>query len=87
MIVVCLSRREGRYQIVFTDCAKSMSPEAHASLFETHYEYVLSNDKDIPSSAFALKIAALIIARHGGGVASEPCLNEDGVGNSIAVTL
>lgn len=87
VITICLSVSEGQHEIVFTDCAKPMPIEAHSSLFETHYEYVLSNDKDIPASAFALKIAALIITRHGGAVVSEPCLSESGMGNSITVTL
>ena len=87
LISIQLKKRSGRYCIEFTDCASVMSAEAHNSLFETHYEYVLSNDKDIPSSAFALKIAALIITRHGGAVSSEPSSSSSIIGNRIAITL
>jgi signal transduction histidine kinase len=53
-------------QVILRDCSPPLPPSARQTLFETHYEYVLANDKDIPASAFSLKIAALIIERHGG---------------------
>jgi signal transduction histidine kinase len=86
-ISVSLDRKQDHYLITFIDCAKTMPKEVHASMFETHYEYVLSNDKDIPSSAFALKIAALIVARHGGTISSSPSETHDGQGNRITITL
>lgn len=69
--------------IVFTDNASALSPSELATLFETHYEHVLNNEKDIPCSAFALKIAALIIGRHNAELQAE-C---SGAHNSLIVTF
>lgn len=50
--------------IIFEDNAQALTQAQREHLFETHYEYVLSNDKDVPCSAFALKIAGLIMGYH-----------------------
>lgn len=55
-------------QINFIDNAQALPDSSLDTLFETHYEHVLNNEKDIPCSAFALKIAALIIGRHAGDI-------------------
>lgn len=69
--------------ISFVDNAPALPDSALETLFETHYEHVLNNEKDIPCSAFALKIAALIIGRHNGTTAAV----QSGASNSLLVTL
>lgn len=70
-------------QVSFTDNAPALPDSALDTLFETHYEHVLNNEKDIPCSAFALKIAALIICRHGGAIKAMRTASC----NSLLVTL
>ena len=65
------------------DCAPPLTSVQLSHLFETHYEMVLNNDKDIPSSAFSLKIAAVIIERHQGKLGALSTEN----GNTINVML
>ena len=70
-------------QVSIADNAPVLPDTALETLFETHYEHVLNNEKDIPCSAFALKIAALIIGRHGGMIRAM----RTGSCNSLLVTL
>lgn len=67
-IRVSVTRSNESLIIEFNDNAPSLTLAQCENLFETHYEYVLSNDKDIPCSAFALKIASLIMSYHKWGL-------------------
>ena len=52
----------------YEDNAPALTPSQREHIFETHYEYVLLNDKDVPCSAFTLKIASLIMKYHQWGL-------------------
>jgi signal transduction histidine kinase len=54
--------------ISIIDCAPAYSESMLNNLFDMHYDLVLDNKKDLPSSAFSLKIAAVIVKRHGGSL-------------------
>lgn len=83
VIAVDVKLVDDTLHINFVDNAEALPDAALEMLFETHYEHVLNNEKDIPCSAFALKIAALIIGRHGGAVHAA----RTGSCNSLVVTL
>ncbi|WP_054113484.1 sensor histidine kinase [Marinagarivorans algicola] len=69
--------------ITFEDNAQALTHSQKEHLFETHYEYVLSNDKDVPCSAFALKIAGMIMGYHNWSVEVE--CGESECGEAVAL--
>ena len=85
-IRVSVSRSNESFIIEFTDNAPSLTLVQCENLFETHYEYVLLNDKDIPCSAFALKIASLIMNYHQWGVSVVRADDAGDQGNRFIVT-
>ncbi len=83
VIQVNAERHDDTLAISITDCAPAYSERMLNNLFDRHCDLVLGNKKDLPSSAFSLKIAAVIVARHGGNFAVS---NAD-VGNRMVLTL
>ncbi|MDZ7923216.1 MAG: hypothetical protein U5M23_03985 [Marinagarivorans sp.] len=69
--------------VSITDCAPAYNEAMRNSLFGAHYDLVLDNKKDLPSSAFSLKIAAVIVALHGGSLA----VTNLELGNKITLKL
>lgn len=83
VILVNAQRMDDVFVVSITDCAPAYDETTRNSLFDTHYDLVLDNKKDLPSSAFSLKIAAVIVALHGGHLSVESVE----LGNKITLKL
>lgn len=61
-------------QICVEDSSPGISEEQLEGLFETHYQLVLNNNRDLPISALTLALAAKLVQMHGGEIKANSTL-------------
>lgn len=58
-------------QICLADTSPGIAEEQLAGLFDTHYQLVLNNNRDLPVSALTLALAAKLVHMHGGDIKAD----------------
>lgn len=63
-------------QICVADTSPGIAEEQLEGLFETHYQLVLNNNRDLPISALTLALAAKMVQMHGGDIKAQSTLGQ-----------
>lgn len=63
-------------QICVADTSPGIAEEQLAGLFETHYQLVLNNNRDLPISALTLALVAKLVQMHGGEIKAQSTLGQ-----------
>jgi signal transduction histidine kinase len=58
-------------QVNITDTSPGIPEEQLEGLFETHYQLVLNNNRDLPISALTLALTAKLVQKHGGEIRAQ----------------
>lgn len=70
--------------IIVTDTGSGISEKEQETLFESHYQFVLNSNKELPISALSLVLAAKLVAMHGGSISVH---SEVGRGSQFVIWL
>lgn len=70
--------------ITITDSSVGIPKDQIESLFESHYQFVLNSNKDLPISALSMVITARLLAMHGGEISVK---SDTGRGTQFVIWL